>query len=153
SGVRELLTLPDGRSYFNAARDAIARVGHAWVDMGYFPAANVPPADYCRQRIKEADVILVLAGHRYGSLVPEEPNVSFCEFEYNVAMSLGLTCLAYFVDDPGLEGSGGQSKHDVRLQEAFRIRLQAAHTVSHVRAPQELETQVVDALHRLPAVQ
>jgi Domain of unknown function (DUF4062) len=65
-----------------AATSAITRSRSAIVEMGYFPATDAPPARYCRQRVEEADVLVLLAGSRYGSRVRNRPDLSYTELAF-----------------------------------------------------------------------
>src|SRR5688572_27067624 len=61
-----------GRSFVQAALDAVSRAGLAAVDMRYFAAREGQPAGYCQQRVRECEIFVAVVGLRYGSLVPGE---------------------------------------------------------------------------------
>src|SRR5262249_43866940 len=89
---------PAGRSFVQAAINAVVRAGLALVDMRYFAAREGQPADYCQQRVRESDIYLAVVGFRYGSLVPGE-TVSYTELEFTEATAAGLPRLGFLLGD------------------------------------------------------
>jgi hypothetical protein len=69
SHTSDVARFPQGRSYVQAALDAVARTGMAPIDMRYFPARDARPADYCRQRVRECEIYVAVIGFRYGTTV------------------------------------------------------------------------------------
>jgi hypothetical protein len=98
SHTSDLARFPAGRSFVQAAIDAVARAGMIPVDMRYFAAREGQPADYCQQRVRDSDIYLAVAGFRYGSLVPRE-KVSYTELEFTEATNAGLPRLVFLLDD------------------------------------------------------
>src|SRR5262245_53175316 len=72
SHTSDMARYPEGRSFVQAALDAVGRAGMAPVDMRYFAARADPPAEYCRQRVRECEVYVAIIGFRYGTVVPGE---------------------------------------------------------------------------------
>ena len=68
SHTSDMAARPAGRSFVQAALDAVARAGMAPVDMRYFSARDSGPADYCRARVRDCEVFVAVVGFRYGSI-------------------------------------------------------------------------------------
>jgi hypothetical protein len=147
----ELRRFPVGGSYIAAAQEAVTRVGDAVTDMGYFGARDATPAQVCRDQVTRADVLVVVAGFRYGSPVLDEPELSYTELEFNTATNVGLPRLVFLLepdavgpDDLFSDPEWGQR------QERFRRRLRGSGlTTASVRNPQQLELAIYQALHEL----
>jgi hypothetical protein len=151
SHAAELGRYPKPRSFVAAAAAAITRAGDAIVDMAYFAAQHATPAQVCRQAVAEADVVVVIAGFRYGSLVPDRPEMSYTELEDETARELGRTRLVFLLGEQA-EGPPAMIQdleHGLR-QRAFRLRLQESGVVTAtVHSPAELETALLHALNVL----
>jgi Domain of unknown function (DUF4062) len=55
-----------------AAYDGVAWAGIAPVDIGYFATRDGRTSDCCRDRVRQCEVCVGVAGFRYESIVPGE---------------------------------------------------------------------------------
>ena len=58
----------------------------------------------CREAVEAADVYVLIAGFWYGSLVPDRPDVSDTELEFEIATEAGVPWLVFLLDEA--EGPG-----------------------------------------------
>jgi tetratricopeptide (TPR) repeat protein len=134
SHTSELRDFPQGRSYVTAVKGAISACGHVIVDMADFPAAGQAVAELCMQRVQECDVYLGVLGTRYGSPVPDKPEMSYTELEFDAAGEAGLDRLVFLLDtdaaDVGIPPSRLIDHEFGARQEAFRRRVQASGLVT-----------------------
>ena len=116
------------------AERAVSACGHVIVDMKDFPAADIPPAELCAQRVRGCDVYVGLLGTRYGSPVRDKRDVSYTEFELDTATEAGLDRLVFLLDmsaeDVGIPPSGLIDHEFGARQEAFRRRVLASGLVT-----------------------
>jgi len=98
SHTSELRDFPKGRSYLAAVERAVSACGHVVVDMADFPAADLPAAELCRERVQGSQVYVGVLGTRYGSPVRDKPDVSYTELEFDTATAAKLPRLLFLLD-------------------------------------------------------
>ena len=139
---------PQGRSFVQAALDAVSRAGMASVDMRYFAAREGEPAGYCQQRVRACEIYVAVVGFRYGSLAPGTAE-SYTELEFREATAAGLPRLVFLLDEAAPE-AGGAADANRRAVEAFRQRLcRAGLIVRFFTSGADLELEVFHALTEL----
>jgi len=142
----ELMDHPPERSFLAAAEDALKRAGHAFNHMGLFGAADRRPADFCRSRVMRCDVYVGLIGRCYGTVVPDRPDASYTELEFETATAAGLRRLIFLIRDDFAPRRREPRGHGAR-QQAFRTRLrQSGLLVVTVASPASLEVELYQSL-------
>jgi WD40 repeat protein len=154
SHTSEFAAYPRPRSYVQAAKDACNRNNFLPEDMSIWSAAGAPPAEQCRERVRDCDIYVGIIGFSYGSPVRDEPGHSYTELEFAEARNCGLHVLIFLLDEeegempPG--PSRGNPKHTAR-QEEFRQRLLTDRlTVARFRNPDHLGDLLGYSLRELP---
>ena len=61
--------------------------------MEQFGAQPQPPIDVCLRQVQKADVVILLMGPRYGSLLPQ--GISYAHAEFREAQGAGTPALAF----------------------------------------------------------
>ena len=134
SHTSELRDFPNGKSYIAAVERAISACGHVIVDMADFPASDQPAAELCAERVRGCQVYVGVLGTRYGSPVPDKPEVSYTELEFDTATEAALDRLVFMLDIHATEVEIPPARltdHESGArQEAFRSRVQASGLVT-----------------------
>jgi Domain of unknown function (DUF4062) len=148
SHTSELRRIPSGLSFVDAAQEAITQAGAATIDMKYFTSSDQPPAEVCRQAIRDSDIYVAIVGFIYGSPVRDQPDKSYTELEFDTATELGKPRLVFLLGDdtPGTKELYVDLEYGDR-QQAFRSRLRdSGITISIVTNPHELQAGLAQAL-------
>lgn len=148
SHTSDMARFPEGRSFVQAALDAVSRAGMAPVDMQYFAARDSAPAEYCRRRVRGCEVYVAIVGFRYGTVVPGEA-VSYTELEFQEAGAAGLPRLVFLLgEDAGVPA--GLADANRGAVDGFRRRLRdAGLLVREFSSDAGLELEVFHALRDL----
>ncbi len=129
--------------------DAIRRLKLQHDCMEFFGARAEQPIDTCLQEVRASDMLVVIVGHRYGSIVPNL-GISFSEAEYAEGFRLKKPCLVYMRDDnvPILPKHMERDPEKLKLLEAWKEALQSRHTVATFPDASRLAVQVTADLSR-----
>jgi formylglycine-generating enzyme required for sulfatase activity len=95
-------TAEDLKDYRAAARDAALRGNFLPQLHEYWAAHDNPPYDECMQRVKEADVLVVILAHRYGWVPDDQPSggdKSITWLECDQAVGKEIEVLAFILDE------------------------------------------------------
>lgn len=132
-----------------AVLDAIRRLQFQHDSMEFFGARTDLPIETCLHEVRKSDVLVVIVGYRYGTLVPDL-GISFSEAEYNEGYRLGKPCLVYIRDEdvPILPRNMERDPNKLRLLERFCTTLAERHTVAKFRNAHSLAVQVTADLSR-----
>jgi hypothetical protein len=77
------------------------RAGYNVTAMERFGSQPQPPIDVCLREVRRADVLVLVIGPRYGSLLPQ--GMSYTHAEYREARATGIPVLAFRIPNaPGL---------------------------------------------------
>jgi hypothetical protein len=153
SHTSELRDYPKGQSYMAAVERAVSAAGHVIVDMKDFPAADQTPAQLCADVVRRCDVYVGVLGTRYGSLVPDKPEVSYTELEFDTATEAGLPRLVFVLDtnadNVGIPVSALIDEQFGARQAAFRARAQGGLVTQSFTDPATLGQLVERSLREL----
>ena len=153
SHTSELREFPRHGSYVDAVERAISACGDVIVDMADFPAADLPSAQLCAERVRSCDVYVGVLGTRYGSPVRDRPEVSYTELEFEAATGAGLERLVFMLDTEaevtGIPPSGLIDLEFGARQEAFRRRVRESLVTRSFSDPGTLGQLVERSLREL----
>lgn len=130
--------------------DVIARLQLSHESMEFFGARPNQPLSTCIEQIRQSDIMLIIIGHMYGSIVPDL-GISYSEAEYDEGYRLRKPCLPYFRPDdvPILPKFVESDPKKRRLLAKFREKIQSRHTVANFRGERDLSVQVSIDLGKL----
>lgn len=129
--------------------DAVRRLQLQHDSMEFFGARTGLPIETCLAEVRRSDVLVVVVGHRYGSLVPDL-GISFSEAEYREGQRLGKPCLVYLRDEnaPVLPRDFERDPEKLRLLDTWKDSLLTRHTIAKFSSAQDLAVQVAADLGR-----
>lgn len=130
--------------------DAIRRLQLQHDAMEFFGARPDLPIETCLAEVRRSNLIVVIVGCRYGSLVPGR-DVSYSEAEYEEARRLDRPALIYLRDEAGEDPTqpGDIDPPSLHRLENWKTILNSRHTVARFRDGQQLSVQVVADISRI----
>lgn len=133
-----------------AVLGAIRGLQHEHQAMEYFGARPDRPIETCLQEVRASDVIVVVVGFLYGSIVPGS-DFSYTQAEYEEAQRLEKTCLVYVRDEDSLIPAKYMERDPTKMirLKSFREILEGRHTVVRFRDSNDLARQVAADLNRI----
>ena len=155
SHTSEMAKYPHGRSFVQAAKDAVNEAGFLSDDMQDFPAASMSPVELDTKRLLECDIYLGILGFRFGMPVRDQPQLSYTQHEFRTAKEAGKTHLVFLLDQnaEGLPGSVFRDDEFQSQQDAFRqevLNLDGQGLVCQFfKSADELHRLIVRALKHL----
>lgn len=129
--------------------DAIRQLKLQHDSMEFFGARTAQPIETCLEEVRASDVLVVIVGHRYGSIVPGL-GVSYSEAEYAEGFNLDKPCLVYMRNDdvPILPKHMERDPEKLKLLEKWKETLQSRHTVASFQDGHRLAVRVAADLAR-----
>jgi hypothetical protein len=129
--------------------DAIQRLKLQHDSMEFFGARADQPIETCLQEVRASDILVVIVGHRYGSVVANL-GVSYSEAEYSEGYGQKKPCLVYMRDEnvPILPRLMERDPEKLRLLEKWKEVLNSRHTVFSFQDGNRLAVQVTADLAR-----
>lgn len=117
--------------------------------MEFFGARPAQPIETCLEEVRSSDVLIVIVGYKYGSLVPGAA-ISFTEAEYSEGYNLRKPCLIYLRDEnvPILLAHIERDPQKLQSLERFRALLKERHTVATFTGATDLAVRVAADLSR-----
>jgi len=93
-------TAVDLREERQAVIEVLQSLGIRTNTMEQFGARAAKPIETCLAEVRSSDIIILIVGHRYGTLVPgSKPSISFSHAEYLEAIISGIRPLVYIRSD------------------------------------------------------
>lgn len=127
--------------------DAIRRLQQQHHAMEFFGARSDSPIETCLDEVRKSDLVVVVVGHRYGSLVADR-DISYSQAEYEEAVRLPRPVHVYIRrGEP--TGNDAQEPEQQRRLDAFKALLSSRHTVAMFQDGQDLPVQVVADISRV----
>jgi hypothetical protein len=132
-----------------AVLDAIQGLQLQHQAMEFFGARPERSIETCLAEVRQSDILVVIVGHRYGTLVPTL-KISYSQAEYEEAHRLNKPCLVYIRDEnvPTLPRHVEQDADKVKLLAGWKTMLRERHTVCPFRESDALGRQVATDLDR-----
>jgi len=139
----------DLRQERSAVLDALRQLQVDHESMEFFGARVETPLEVCLQQVRASDIIIVIIGHRYGTVVPDL-GISFAEAEYNEAIRFKKPCLVYLRDDsaPILPSQYEHDPASMPKLDAFKTALSNRHTVATFTDAAHLAVRIAADLSR-----
>lgn len=129
--------------------DAIRSLQLSHGSMEFFGASDNQPIETCLEEVRRSNILVVIVGHCYGSIVPET-KISFSEAEYREGIRLKKPCLVYMIGEevPILPAQMEKNPDKLRTLQAWKATLQDRHTIAQFKSESDLSIQVTKDISR-----
>ncbi|HEX7680247.1 MAG TPA: DUF4062 domain-containing protein, partial [Thermoanaerobaculia bacterium] len=117
------------------------------VSMEFFGARPELPLETCLAEVRQSNLVLVVVGSRYGTLVPGS-DISYSHAEYEEAFRLNKPVHAYIRPNDAEEAPHQEPEQQRRLAE-FKALLMSRHTVAPFRDGHDLSLRVAADISRV----
>ncbi|MGC6770015.1 DUF4062 domain-containing protein [Enterococcus sp. LJL51] len=135
-----------------AAVEAVLNAGHIPAGMELFKAGDQTQKDIIREWIEESDVYLLILGARYGS-VDSELNISYTEWEYDLAGELGIPRFSLVLTDDYINEKVKKEilnisdiERNIAPFKNFRLKVES-HMVEYIDHKQAIKGAVLGSLN------
>lgn len=132
--------------------NAINKLQLQFNSMEFFGARPQTPIETCLEEISKSDLIILIIGNKYGSLIPNWPEeISFSQAEYKHAMKLGKPILAYFKEDDISISKDflEQDPQKSALLTQWKNEIKKTLTVAYFKTPDDLALQFSTDIFKL----
>jgi len=144
-------TIYDLTDYRQAVRDVLTDLGVRVRSSGRSCATEAPPpttvAERVFQELADSDVVVLIIGHRYGSIEPSS-GCGWVEAEFRAAKKLGKPILAFLADEQASFTAASIDEDRSRV-ERFRTEVLSNYLVTRFRSPSDLAAKLTFALTHL----
>jgi len=141
-------TVTDLAEYRRVVHDVLSELGVRYVTLNEL--LNSGPWDAGRsvlQELEESDLVVLLLGHRYGSIEPTS-GLGWVEAEFQAARRLGKPILVFFADEEAPFPLASVD-HDRSRVERFRTEVLSNYLVTRFRSPADLAGKLAVAVTHL----
>lgn len=155
SHTSEFTEYPVEESYIRRVVEWVETTNHKPKYMKLFPAVPEPGSSYDVEVVRECHVYVGIHGMRWGSPLPDVPEMSHVEQEYETAKRIGIPRLLFLLDENSSEHCLPEEKPMDAMyaerQKAFRQRLttEDGNIYKLFSSPDDLKAKVKDALLEL----
>ncbi len=144
-------TFVEMEEYRLAAAAAIDQYGHQCVRMETFPASERGIPEFCRARVAECDLFVLVLGQFYGTPIPGR-DISYTEDEFDAAVAVGKARLVFVPAETAdtniraalasMKKNGLIYEEQEKRQERFRAKALAGILPRTFKDPEDLKFQI-----------
>lgn len=138
-------TFQDLQKHQTAVLNSINSLVSFTDDTLYWPKDEDYSSVNFTDRVKEADLLIIIIAHRYG-YIPKDADSSFIENTYNTAAEHNVPILAFIVDDSyAWPPTFFDFEHREKL-EKFKARIKKSHSFTTFSSPDNLASIITEAI-------
>ena len=152
SHTSEFAEYPVEQSYIRRVEEWVLRAKHNPHHMKLFPAVAEPASIFDVNEVRDSDVYVGIHGMRWGSPLPDQPEMSHVEQEYETAKRIGIPRLLFLLDENSSEHCLPEEKPMDAMyaerQKTFRERLKTedGNIISSFSSPDDLKAKLYHGL-------